>query len=654
MKKCIIIICISLTMWTLAIAQNPVIDSLKQVLSTAKEDTTRLITMDALGGQYIMIGDFDLVIKTAGDNLNLAEEIIKKAEKGSAVWKVAKMSQIRSYTNMGIVHRQQGDFPESLKNHAASMTVSDEIGDKKTKGGSYINVGSIYWEQNNYPEALKNYFAGLKLLEEIDFKPWIANAYANIGVIYSEQHNYSEALKYLESGKKIKEEIGDKRGVANSYLNIGSTYDALGNKAEALKMFQAALLLYNEIGDKKNISNANMNIGSSYSDMGNYPEALNYLEESLKMKKEIGDKEGIASASNALGTVYFKQGKYDMAKKYFTDALALSTEIEIMDGKEVAYSGLAAVDSATGNWKAAFEHHKLKIAYRDSTLNEENTKKTVQLQMQYDFDKKEAQTKAEQDKKDAVALKELQKQKLVRNGFMGGFAVVLLFAGVFFTQRNKIKKGKQRSDELLLNILPAEVAEELKYKGSADAKQFDEVTVMFTDFKGFTQISEKLTPTELVSEIHTCFKAFDNIITKYNIEKIKTIGDAYMCAGGLPVTNTTNAVDVVNAAMEIQQFMQQHLQQRQKENKPLFEIRIGVHTGSVVAGIVGVKKFAYDIWGDTVNIASRMESSGEAGKVNISGSTYELVKDKFTCIHRGKILAKNKGEIDMYFVETVS
>jgi len=212
---------------------------------------------------------------------------------------------------------------------------------------------------------------------------------------------------------------------------------------------------------------------------------------------------------------------------------------------------------------------------------------------------------------------------------------------------------KKKSDDLLLNILPEEVAEELKAKGSADAKQFNEVTVMFTDFKGFTQISEKLTPEELVAEIHTCFKAFDNIIEKHNIEKIKTIGDAYMCAGGLPVTNTTNAVDVVNAAIEIQQFMQQHLQQRQKENKPLFEIRIGIHTGPVVAGIVGVKKFAYDIWGDTVNVASRMESSGEAGKVNISGSTYELVKDKFKCEHRGKIQAKNKGEIDMYFIESV-
>ena len=215
----------------------------------------------------------------------------------------------------------------------------------------------------------------------------------------------------------------------------------------------------------------------------------------------------------------------------------------------------------------------------------------------------------------------------------------------------ELRLEKQKSDDLLLNILPEEVANELKEKGSADAKQFDMVTVMFTDFKGFTQISEKLSPSQLVEEIHICFKAFDAIIAKHNIEKIKTIGDAYMCAGGLPISNETHAVDVVNAAIEIRQFMQEHVAQKKLANQEVFEIRIGIHTGPVVAGIVGIRKFAYDIWGDTVNVASRLESSGEAGKINISGGTFEYVKDKFVCTHRGKIEAKNKGQIDMYFVE---
>jgi len=240
--------------------------------------------------------------------------------------------------------------------------------------------------------------------------------------------------------------------------------------------------------------------------------------------------------------------------------------------------------------------------------------------------------------------------ELLIEEYIAGLAIVLLFSIVVFRQRNNIRNGKKRSDELLLNILPEEVAEELKEKGSAEAKMFDDVTVMFTDFKGFTLIAEKLSAKELVGEINYCFSAFDNIIHKYGIEKIKTIGDAYMAAGGLPVENKTHAKDIVKAAIEINKFMEEHKQQRLKEGKEIFEIRIGIHTGPVVAGIVGIKKFAYDIWGDTVNLASRMESSGEAGKVNISGSTFELVKNDFTCTYRGKIQAKNKGEVDMYFV----
>ncbi|MEY3243055.1 MAG: hypothetical protein RIR11_4494 [Bacteroidota bacterium] len=207
---------------------------------------------------------------------------------------------------------------------------------------------------------------------------------------------------------------------------------------------------------------------------------------------------------------------------------------------------------------------------------------------------------------------------------------------------------KKKSDDLLLNILPEEVANELKAKGSTEAKQFDEVSVIFTDFVNFTGTSAALSPHVLVAELNECFSAFDAIMEKYGIEKIKTIGDAYMAVCGLPKQNELHAQNAVQAAIEMNDFMAQR-----KKNENTFDIRIGVNSGAVVAGIVGVKKFQYDIWGDTVNTASRMESSGAIGKVNISGTTYELVKDKFNCTYRGKISAKGKGEIDMYFVEEI-
>jgi ligand-binding sensor domain-containing protein/class 3 adenylate cyclase len=217
----------------------------------------------------------------------------------------------------------------------------------------------------------------------------------------------------------------------------------------------------------------------------------------------------------------------------------------------------------------------------------------------------------------------------------------------------QLKTEKEKSDDLLLNILPAEVAEELKQTGRCQAKTFSMVTVMFMDFKDFTAVSERVSAELLVDEINACFSAFDGIIEKFKIEKIKTVGDAYICAGGLPSLNLTHALNVVNAAIEIQNLMLNRKKEKEAIGEFTFDMRVGINTGPVVAGIVGVKKFQYDIWGDTVNLAARMEQNSEAGKINISGSTYMLVKDKFNCVYRGKIETKNKGEVEMYFVDSV-
>jgi class 3 adenylate cyclase len=209
-----------------------------------------------------------------------------------------------------------------------------------------------------------------------------------------------------------------------------------------------------------------------------------------------------------------------------------------------------------------------------------------------------------------------------------------------------LSKEKKRSDDLLLNILPAEVAEELKEKGGADARLYDKVSVLFTDFVNFTLLAEQLPPRALVGELNECFSMFDAIIDRNGLEKIKTIGDAYMAVCGLPLADPLHAKKAVQAAIEIRDFMEDH-----KKRGSSLEVRIGINSGPVVAGIVGIKKFAYDIWGDTVNTAARIEQNGEAGKVNISISTFDLVKDHFICTPRGKIVAKNKGEIEMYFVD---
>ena len=483
---------------------------------------------------------------------------------------------------------------------------------------------------------------------------WVNNT-SVLGQLYLELGDYTAAIAYSREARDIRINILKYKNV--SFLNCNIAYGMLMlNELDSVNdILNNAIQLATEAEDYPSIVR-------TYEIKGQYFLAVNQLDSAeyclLKCKEAIRI-HGVPYFSPAGShTPDYYLAKVRILQNRFKEARAL-LEQEINEirniRKEVLKEQklLIEVYHKLGDSKAA-DSTFIKYSELQSEISAEDRKNRL---MSF-----EVETKIEFAESTIKILEtENRIANLTKKYLIGIAALLLVVAAIIFnrfrvTQKQKviIEKEKQRSEDLLLNILPSEVAEELKAKGSADAKLFDEVTVMFTDFKGFTQISEKLSPTELVSEIDTCFKAFDNIISMYNLEKIKTIGDAYMCAGGLPVANNSHATDMVSAALEIQKFMFEHLKQRKREGKEIFEIRIGIHTGPVVAGIVGVKKFAYDIWGDTVNIASRMESSGEAGKVNISGSTYELVKDKFNCIYRGKIEAKNKGEIDMYFVEAVS
>jgi class 3 adenylate cyclase len=355
----------------------------------------------------------------------------------------------------------------------------------------------------------------------------------------------------------------------------------------------------------------------------------------------------------SMGRLRFDQGNTSLAITLLEEVLIGSREIRNVELQKSTARDLVKFYRKAGRLDKALEMFELQVMLTDSLEREQNQREMIRQEYKYGYEKEALADSLAFAAETAIQQKEVQKQKLMRNGFMGGFALVALFAGVFFVQRNRISKARKRSDELLLNILPEEVAEELKDTGSAQAKHFNNATILFTDFKGFTQLSEMVTPAELVDELNTCFKVFDGIMEKYRIEKIKTIGDAYMAAGGLPDPHHGSTSNVVRAAIEMQHFMKRHKVDRESAGKPAFEMRVGIHTGPVVAGIVGVKKFQYDIWGDTVNTASRMESAGEVGKVNISQLTYEQLKDDddFTFESRGKIVVKGKGDMDMWFIE---
>ena len=390
--------------------------------------------------------------------------------------------------------------------------------------------------------------------------------------------------------------------------------------------------------------------------------SIAYQEKALRLTRRLGDRENEALLFSNLAQATIDRGLprkalhlLDSAKALFRDLqnLERSSKLELL--YSYAFHDLHLPDSA-------FAHLKVHLALKDSLLNIEKVKAIADMQEKYESEKK-ARTIKELEVKNLDA--ELRKTQLTRTRniyLFSGIGILMLAGGLYsrlrYTHRAKaiIQKEKDVSEGLLHNILPEEVAAELKLKGYADAREFDQATILFTDFKGFTGVAERLSPAELVEELNTCFKAFDAIIDSRGIEKIKTIGDAYMAAGGLPDPSATRPMDVVLAALDMQAFMVGHAQERHARGQPAFEMRVGIHSGPVVAGIVGVKKFQYDIWGDTVNTASRMESSGETGQVNISAATYALVRDEpglqFT--HRGKVHAKGKGELEMYFVRRMT
>jgi adenylate cyclase len=236
----------------------------------------------------------------------------------------------------------------------------------------------------------------------------------------------------------------------------------------------------------------------------------------------------------------------------------------------------------------------------------------------------------------------------------GNLLFVQVFMGILVqVLTQNLNQERRKSDVLLRNVLPEVIAEELKQTDRVQPIDYESASVLFTDFVGFTQIAEGFTPQELIEELDSCFSEFDRISKKHRLEKIKTIGDSYMAVGGVPLANRTHAVDCVLAALEIEEMVSRLQEKRMTESRPYWEIRIGIHSGDLVAGVVGREKFSYDVWGDTVNTASRLESSGVAGRINISGATQELVKDFFDCEFRGKVPAKHKGEIDMYFVNGI-
>lgn len=706
---CVCLCCLSIT---LIAQENPELDSLQALLSKATSTPNKVDLLNDIAWEF-KVSDPDEARANLKAAISLSQELDYKKGEGQAFNNLGVVEIINDnptlaiqhfqtalgirqsigdekgvaslYNNIGNLYAEQDSFTLAFENLHESLLIRETLNDTSKLARVHYNLADAHENDGNYTEALDHLFRYRELSLQLDDQYSVLNAYNLTGNIKIELEQFEEAGENYQQAMELAEKLKDEWEIAITYNNMANYKDDVAEKnykkgnfnaalpmfLESIQLHEKALALRKKLEDEDGIGSTYNNLGVVYKNFGSYYDeleqkdsvdicyqlALDYLDRSLSIRKEKDDKRGMIEVYNGIGDVKRRQNKLKEALAY-TELYYAGAE-EMGDDKFIqkAYKDLSKVYGMLGDYKNAYHFRSEYDEMRYRRLDEQRTRQNSRREALFGDYKKQREI----ERKEAA----LERASIQRRALMGGGIALLLLAGLLFN-RNRIKNKanqalevknkiieseRQRSEELLLNILPESTAKELKAHGKTKARSYEAVTVLFTDFKSFTQATETMSAEILVNLLDHCYRAFDEIIHKHGIEKIKTIGDAYMCAGGLPEPNTTHALNVINAALEMQHFMRQLNKERAAQGQSVLPMRVGIHTGPVVAGVVGSKKFAYDIWGDAVNLAARMESSGEINRVNISEATYALVKDHFVCQHRGKIAAKNKGDVDMYFVE---
>jgi len=671
------------------LAQSSVADSLAQLLVTAPPDTHRVS----------LLTDYAWEINDAetGKAISLLWEAVALAQKFNY-----SKGEATAWNGLGVAYEYLPDDTTAIKCYNMAMTIREDLGDKLGVSAVHNNLGNIHEMQGEYVKALPARRESLRIVEALKDTIRIARAHLNLGGLFVEMGLYSEAFEQTNFAREIFEIKSDSSSLARTFTTLGHIRYELETPAEAMRLYTIALGMYERLGDQEliakgltdlanaldesapeNADTSRLAIGlylkavriretfddqsglaSLYNNLGvvhkhlkEFEMAMQWLEKSLKIRTELEDSPGLMEVNNSIGDVYFGLKKYKKALDYTKRYAAIAEESDDKKFILKSYKDFAKIYAAMGDWPKAYDYRLKYDEYKWRLYDENRAKILERREVLFNDGRRQREIDRQQQ--------ELAQAQTRAWALIAGALVLALLAALLFNRNRiraranrdlasknaEIQQERERADSLLKNILPEKTAQELKEKNSVQPVRYESVTVLFSDFKNFTSIAEKLSPEELVAELDACFRLFDHIIEEHGLEKIKTIGDAYMCAGGIPEPNKTHALDTVRAAIEMQRGLQNLMEKNALEGKPIFEMRIGIHTGPVVAGVVGSRKFAYDIWGDTVNTAARLEHGSEAGKINISQTTWEAVRAEIGCRFRGKLPAKNKGEIAMYFVE---
>lgn len=560
----------------------------------------------------------------------------------------------------------------------------------------YNNIGYNHNFLNNYQAAINHFEKAYELTAASDHQT-LALLQINIGIAYFNLGATSAAIQAFTLAERLLKKIkaAEKSQInhllSNVYLKSNDLYNALNFNQLAIKN-----ALKHE--QPKLLSDAYYTAAQIYADLFEYQTALGFFQKHFELKDSL---EQLAAQQQA--ALFLEREELEAAETEIR-SLLVNQEIQELLIQQLELEGDKQL-LAINNLKLEANQQEQELALlkkeqevKESRLNNQQllakqTQQQLQLTQQQllafqqdqklmELAQKEKLQQLALDKKEALLKEEAQKNALLQKDneiqqldlerqqdyqqFLYGLGGLLLLimgligTGLLYSRRTNrtlaaqkvaIQKEQQKSDDLLLNILPVTTAQELKENGYTAPRKYENTTVLFADFVNFTGLSANMPPEQVVKELNECFKAFDDLMDQYGLEKIKTIGDAYMCVGGLPTPKTTHAEDAAKAALAMMQFIQKRYEAKKAKGELAWQMRVGLHSGPVVAGVVGTKKFVYDIWGDTVNVSSRIESNSIAGKINISHATYQLIQHQFTTTPRGEIQAKNKGGLKMYFLE---
>ncbi|NNE03612.1 MAG: adenylate/guanylate cyclase domain-containing protein [Eudoraea sp.] len=532
-------------------------------------------------------------------------------------------------------------FSEQLIKEAQALDSTDYL------FNGFLEKGNSLKLKGNLSEALEAYFEGAKNVtaNEITSKE-LSQFYISIAGVYASMDNEQNTISYYKNAIQLLSDLEDREdsiNYASAIENLGDTYNLQFRKPDsALLLFRESEAIWKGVDSKLGMAYNLGNIGLAYAQQGKITEAETKIQDAISMLEELGDYYPICVYLTYMADINADRNDWKWAFEYANRSLHLAKQHGLKEQIGDAYLKLSELYERRGDEASSLAFYKDFITYKDSVQNITAVHEMADLRTDFEVYQKQIEYDL---------LNQKRKNQRVINiaaSIIAGLTIILSLT--LFWYYKAISKEKKISENLLLNILPSETAEELKRNGRVQAQKFDSVTVLFTDFKGFTKLAGKLSPEKLVERVDHYFSKFDEIMEKYHLEKVKTIGDSYMCVGGLHSPKEEHAQRMVLASIEIANFVNECKKQISKSDV-CFDMRIGINTGPVVAGVVGTNKFAYDIWGDTVNIASRMQSNSEIGRINVSENTYELVKDTFECEYRGKFEVKNMGLMKMYFVK---